>query len=105
MAQNHLGELSCSTMVTAKPALSNNANFFPGMVQKWGLSGLINTVRSPQGRPAGSLAWAGLANTFFWIDSETGIAGLFMTQLFPFFDHGAIAAFRAFEAAVYGALS
>jgi methyl acetate hydrolase len=50
------------------------------------------------------LAWAGVANTFFWIDPTKRVTGVFMTQLLPFFDSKAIALFRAYEAAVYQAL-
>ncbi len=31
---------------------------------------------SPEGRSAGSLAWAGLANTYFWIDPARNVAGV-----------------------------
>lgn len=45
------------------PALSNDVDQFPGMSKKWGLSFLINTQQSQSGGSAGSLSWAGLANT------------------------------------------
>ncbi len=38
------------------------------MPKTWGLSFMINDEHAPTGRTAGSLAWAGLANTYFWID-------------------------------------
>jgi methyl acetate hydrolase len=104
MAQNHIGDLDCVEVQTAMPALSHNANFFPGMQQKWGLGFLINTAPTPQGRSPGSLAWAGLANTFFWIDPTKRVTGVFLTQILPFFDPKAIALFRVYEAAVYQAL-
>jgi methyl acetate hydrolase len=104
MAQNHIGDLDCVELQTAAPALSHNANFFPGMPQKWGLSFLINTAPTPQGRSPGSLAWAGLANTFFWIDLAKRVTGVFLTQILPFFDPKAIALFRAYETSVYQAL-
>jgi methyl acetate hydrolase len=104
MAQNHIGDLDCVELQTAAPALSHNANFFPGMPQKWGLSFLINTAPTPQGRSPGSLAWAGLANTYFWIDLTKRVTGVFMTQLLPFFDPKAITLFRAYETAVYESL-
>jgi len=104
MMQNHIGELSCVGLQTVDPALSHDANFFPDMPQKWGLSFLINTAPTPQGRSPGSLAWAGLANTFFWIDLTKRLTGVFVTQLLPFFDPEAIALFRAYESAVYQAL-
>ena len=68
------------------------------------MSFLINSAPTPQGRSPGSLAWAGVANTFFWIDPTKRVTGLFMTQLLPFFDLKAIALFRAYEASVYQAL-
>jgi methyl acetate hydrolase len=104
MAQNHIGDLHCGEWRSVAPALAHSGNFFPGMPQKWGLSFLINTMQTPQGRSPGSLAWAGLANTFFWIDSTKRVTGVFMTQLLPFFDPKVIALFRAYEAAVYQAL-
>ena len=104
MAQNHIGDLSCGELRSIVPALALTANFFPGMPQQWGLSFLINTAQTLQGRAPGSLAWAGIANTFFWIDPTRRVTGVFMTQLLPFFDPKAIALFRAYEAAVYQAL-
>src|SRR2546430_13346434 len=68
MAQNHIGALEVGTFKTAIPALSHDIELFPGMSKKWGLSFLLNTQQAPTGRSAGSLAWAGLANTYFWID-------------------------------------
>jgi CubicO group peptidase (beta-lactamase class C family) len=104
MSRNHIGALEVQTLKKAMPALTNDANFFPGMVQKWGLSFLINTEMSPQGRSAGSLSWAGLANTYYWIDPTTRVTGILATQLFPFADIQALQLFRDFEAAVYRTL-
>jgi methyl acetate hydrolase len=104
MSQNHIGDLDCVELQTAMPPLAHNANFFPGMRQKWGLGFLINTAQTPQGRSPGSLAWAGLANTFFWIDPTRRVTGVFLTQILPLFDPKAITLFRAYEAAVYQAL-
>jgi CubicO group peptidase (beta-lactamase class C family) len=104
MAQNHIGDLHCGELRSIMPALAHTANFFPSMPQQWGLSFLINTAPTPQGRAPGSLAWAGSANTFFWIDPTQRVTGVFMTQLLPFFDPKTIALFRAYEAAVYQAL-
>lgn len=104
MSQNHIGDINCVELRTVAPSLSNNADFFPGMQQKWGLSFLINTTPTPQGRSTGSLAWAGLANTFFWIDPTRCVTGVFATQLLPFFDHKAITLLRNYEAAVYKSL-
>ena len=50
---------------------------------------------------AGSLAWAGLSNCYYWIDRASGAAGVMCAQFLPFADPRALAAFAAFERAVY----
>ena len=50
-------------------------------------------------------AWAGLANTYFWIDQTKGIGGVYMTQVLPFADAKALPLFYAFETAVYKSMS
>lgn len=99
MSRNAMGELVCNPMKSVAPALSNDVDFIAGM--KWGISFLINPDPLPTGRSAGSLAWAGLANSYFWIDPTRQVAGVFATQLLPFFDQQAVQALEAFEAAVY----
>ncbi len=101
MARNHIGNILVTALKTNAPALSNDAEFFPGMPKKWGLSFVINTEPAPTGRAAGSLAWAGLANTYFWIDRTKRVAGVFLTQVLPFADHKAYPLFEAFEREVY----
>src|SRR6266566_2563774 len=101
MAQNAIGELNVRLLKTAQPAYSNDAEFFPGMVKKWGLGFMISTEPVPGGRSAGSLAWAGLGNTYFWIDPGAGVAGIILAQLLPFADRKALALLDAFERAVY----
>ena len=48
-------------------------------------------------RSAGSLAWAALANSYYWINSAKGVAGVYATQIPSFFDEKAVQAFQAFE--------
>ncbi len=103
MAQNAMGDLDVQLLRTAMPASSNDAEFFPGMVKKWGLGFMISTEPVPGGRGAGSLAWAGLGNTYFWIDPQAGIAGVILMQLLPFADQKALEVFDRFEKAVYAA--
>jgi CubicO group peptidase (beta-lactamase class C family) len=77
----------------------------PGLPKGWGLTFMINEQTAPTGRSAGSLAWAGLFNTFFWIDPSKGMGGLFMTQVLPFVDPKTLQAFYDFETAAYQATS
>jgi methyl acetate hydrolase len=105
MAQNAIGELNVRMLKTAMPGSSNDAEFFPGMVKKWSLGFMISTEAVPGGRSAGSLAWAGLGNTYFWIDPARGVAGVILTQLLPFADKKALALLDAFERTVYAGLA
>jgi len=101
MVQNHIGALEIGALKTAIPPLSNDVELFPGMSKKWGLSFLINTQPLPTGRSANSLAWAGLANTYFWIDRAKRVCGVFASQLLPFYDAAAIDLLGQFETEVY----
>ncbi|HRO57862.1 MAG TPA: serine hydrolase domain-containing protein [Burkholderiaceae bacterium] len=101
MSRNQMGDLRVRPLHTAMPSLSNDAEFFPGLPKTWGLSFMINEEEAPTGRPAGSLAWAGLANSYYWIDPKNGIGGVFITQILPFADVKALPLYLAFEKAVY----
>ena len=85
--------------------LAHNTDFFPGISQKWGLSFLLNMQDSPNGRAAGSMTWAGLANTYFWADRAKRIGGVIMTQILPFGDPVVLNLYERFEQAVYGRAS
>jgi methyl acetate hydrolase len=104
MGQNHIGDLVVNKMVSAAPPYTNDVDLYPGMVKKWGLSFLINTAKTPEGRSAGSLAWAGLANTFYWIDPARHVAGVILMQMLPFADGKCLEAFAGFERGVYAGL-
>jgi len=52
-------------------------------------------------RSPGSLSWAGIFNTEFWVDPVRHIGGVHMMQLLPFYDDGAIRALRGFEETIY----
>jgi CubicO group peptidase (beta-lactamase class C family) len=101
MTTNQVGDLQSGILRSAQPALSNDFDAFPGMEKRWGLGFLINQDKGPAGRSAGSLAWAGLANCYYWADPATGVAGVFMSQVLPFADPSVLDAFAAFEASVY----
>jgi CubicO group peptidase (beta-lactamase class C family) len=104
MSRNNIGDIDVAYMKTAMPQYSADSNFFPEVKCKWGLSFLINTTKTPQGRSPGSLAWAGLANSFYWIDPSRRLVGVIATQVLPFFDPKAIGLFRDFETATYKAI-
>jgi CubicO group peptidase (beta-lactamase class C family) len=101
MTKNNMGSSRVTLLQTAAPPLSNDAEFFPGVPKSWGLSFQINEAPVPTGRPAGGLMWAGLANSFFWIDPKNGIGGAYLTQVLPFADKKSLPLYYAFEKAVY----
>jgi methyl acetate hydrolase len=104
MGENHIGELNVAGLTTYAAATSNDLEFYPGMAKKWGLSFLINTARTPEGRSPGSLAWAGLGNTYYWIDPSRDISGVILMQVLPFGDGKCLEAFAGFESGVYAGL-
>lgn len=103
-SRSHLGRLAVTPLLSASPAVTNDAEFFPGAPKSWGLISMINDEDAPTGRPTGSLSWAGLANLYFWIDRRNRIGGYWASQVFPFFDHTALGAYLDLETAVYRVL-
>lgn len=99
--QNGLGDLKITGLPGVIPSLSNAAEFFPGMPKSWGLTFMINEEDAPTGRPAGALAWAGLANLYYWIDRRNGVGGYWATQILPFVDPASVQGYLDFETAVY----
>jgi methyl acetate hydrolase len=83
------------------PTLSNDAEFFPGLKKSWSYTFMINDEDAPTGRPAGSIGWAGLANTFYWIDRKNGFGGYWATQILPFGDPVSFGGYLELETAAY----
>ncbi|HYC55008.1 MAG TPA: serine hydrolase domain-containing protein [Candidatus Binatia bacterium] len=90
-------------IVSAVPELSNDVAT-PPFCQSWGLGLHLVLEDVPGMRRAGTGDWAGLFNSYYWIDRSAGIAGAFFTQILPFFDLGAVQTAMAVEAAVYSQL-
>jgi methyl acetate hydrolase len=100
--QNHLPTgMTIKGLPGVIPALSNDAEFFPGMPKTWALTFMINDEDAATGRPAGSLAWAGLANLYYWIDRRNGVGGFWGTQILPFAEGPSVGGYLRFEKAVY----
>jgi methyl acetate hydrolase len=104
MEINQIGEATAGKMKSFRPAMSSDVDIQPGFTEKWGLGFLINTTAYPGGRSAGSLAWAGLNNTFYWIDPKRAVCGVLMMQFLPFVDKEAVGLLADFEGGVYGSL-
>ena len=101
MTANNIGDLRVVALPSAMPELTNDAEFFPGIHKTWGLTFQINEEPLPTGRPAGGLMWAGVANTFFWVDMDNQIAGTYMSQQLPFADARSYQLYIDIETATY----
>jgi CubicO group peptidase (beta-lactamase class C family) len=104
MSSNQIGTLPAGRLKTQRPAVSADVNLHPQATDRWGLGFLINEVGYPGGRAAGSLAWAGIFNTFYWIDPRSDRCAVIMMQFLPFVDEQAVGLLHDFEQAVYAAL-
>ncbi|KPF76389.1 hypothetical protein IP88_06595 [alpha proteobacterium AAP81b] len=102
MTRNQIGDIPAGILKTNLPGFSSDFDFFPGMRCGWGLGFLINPEPGPDGRAAGSQAWDGIANTYFWFDPASDVAAVLMMQHMPFGEPPALAVVSAFERAVYG---
>jgi CubicO group peptidase (beta-lactamase class C family) len=103
MKKNQIGDLKVHVLKTVNPALSNDAEFFPGMPKGWSYGFMLNDEDASTGRSAGSLAWAGLGNTYYWIDPNRRVSGVIMMQLLPFADGPSLQEFAQFETAAHQA--
>jgi methyl acetate hydrolase len=101
MSRNQIGALGAGKLKTYIPDRSADVDLHPGVQDKWGFGFLINTVAYEGGRSAGSLAWAGINNTFYWIDPRRSLAGVIMMQFLPFVDKEAVGLLGDFERSVY----
>jgi methyl acetate hydrolase len=104
MGQNQIGDIRAGLWKTTNPRFTNDLDLFPGMTCKWGLGYMITPQPGPNGRSAGSLTWGGIFNTYYWLDPQKRIAGVFLSQLLPFVDQKAVALYGEFESGVYGTL-
>ncbi|HEY4168437.1 MAG TPA: serine hydrolase domain-containing protein [Reyranella sp.] len=100
---NHIGTMEWPGMKTAIPAMSADVELLPGIPKRWSLGALRNETDVPGRRKAGSQFWAGLANSYFWFDRTSKLAGVTASAYFPFADPAAVAVFDALEQDSYKA--
>jgi CubicO group peptidase (beta-lactamase class C family) len=101
MCRNHIGDIPAGVLRSVIAASSFDHDPYPGQPIRWGLGGMLNLEAFEGGRAAGSLAWAGLANTYWWLDPTHGITSVLMTQILPFADPTVLRIYADFERAVY----
>jgi CubicO group peptidase (beta-lactamase class C family) len=103
MSRNHIGGLRAGYLPSANPALFVGADVNPGQHNQWGLGFIIYPGKGRFGRNAGSFGWAGMANTYFWVDPVVNQAAVIMMQILPSGDAGAMKTLIGFERAMYAA--
>jgi CubicO group peptidase (beta-lactamase class C family) len=101
MNKNQIGTIEAGVLKTYMPARTNDVDLFHGQSLKWGLGYMINAEPGPDGRSAGSLTWAGIFNTYYWIDPAKRVTGVYMTQILPFADQTALKVCGQFERGLY----
>ena len=104
MLANHIGGLRVGMLRTAAPAITADAEFFPGLEKTYSFGFMRMEEDVPGMRASGSQAWAGVLNTHFWFDPARDVAGLIMTQTLPFVEPRFIQVYQDFERAVYAGL-
>ena len=105
MAQSHTGDLDgVGVLTSTNTAMSNSDDMSFGHAAGFGLGFLVTLETSRTGRSAGSLSWAGMFNTYYWIDLERDVAGALYTQVLPFLDRPVLDLGREFERATYESL-
>jgi CubicO group peptidase (beta-lactamase class C family) len=105
MGQNHTGNVRVELQPAANPALSRPFPLGAGR-DTFGLGFQITGAHGDAyARSPGSMSWAGIFNTEFWIDPARGIGAVLLMQYLPFYDEAAIETLQGFERRVYQSLA
>jgi CubicO group peptidase (beta-lactamase class C family) len=104
MLANQIGELPIPCLKSVVPAITADAEFFPGRRKSHSMAFQRIEENVPGMRCAGSQYWAGVCNTHFWFDPTRDLAGIIMTQSLPFGEPRFMQVYEAFERAAYRAL-
>jgi CubicO group peptidase (beta-lactamase class C family) len=102
MGENNIGPLFVELQQAADQSLSQPFPLGAGH-DKFGFGFQIasSDPKYAKFRSVGSMSWAGIYNTEFWIDPKRHIGVVMMMQALPFYDEGAIRTLRDFEELVY----
>lgn len=101
MGQNQIGGLSIGPFSSVMPDLATDGAALAGDLDKFGLGFALNSKPTAAGRGANTMAWAGIYNTFFWIDREHQLSAVLMTRMLPGLDSGPAKLLEDFDRAVY----
>jgi CubicO group peptidase (beta-lactamase class C family) len=101
MGTNQIGALTVRNLPSVIPQLATDGSVLPGALDKFGLGFALNSKPIDKGRGANTMSWAGIYNTFFWIDREKQVCAVLLTQALPFLDAGSMKLLEDFDRAVY----
>ncbi len=101
MGRNQISDLTVTEFKSLGPQVARDGVRIPGKLDKFGLGFGVNSLPVEGGRGSGSMAWAGIYNTFFWIDPARKTTAVLMMQFLPFLDDAAKSLLEQFELAVY----
>lgn len=104
MLANQIGDLSVGPVLSQMSDMSCDFDLTFSVGAKWSLGFLLHEVQAPAGRMPGSVSWAGLFNSFFWIDPSSDLCAVIATQLLPFCDPLAVHMLSEFERLIYSEL-
>ena len=101
MFKNQIGELNIAPLKSYNQSLALDYEIHPNVKKSWGYGVIINDQPLAEGRSAGSGSWAGVLNTYFWVDYKNDLAGVFLTQVLPCYTGQLLEAFKSFEKLSY----
>jgi methyl acetate hydrolase len=101
MGSNQLGGLPLREMTSVIPQLVAGSTTLPGSLDTFGFGFGLNSKPVANGRGTNTMSWAGIFNSFFWIDREKQICAVIMTQMLPFLDAGPKRLLEDFDRAIY----
>jgi len=102
--QNQIGDLQAGRLPSQVPERAHDFELFPGMKVRWGLAYMLNLEPGPDGRSANSPSWAGIFNSYYWLDPARRVAGVILSQFLPFADPAMLRLYGRFERGVYALL-
>ncbi|MCP5146071.1 MAG: beta-lactamase family protein [Gammaproteobacteria bacterium] len=103
MGRNHTAPVTIQAMHSTNLLVSRDFPLGAGS-DSHALGFQRTETMQPGLRSAGSLSWAGIYNTEFWIDPVQGIGAVLLMQYLPFYDAAAIEVLQGFERRIYSDL-
>ena len=90
-----------SPLKSFNKGLASDYDIYPNIEKSWGYGLLLNNQPLKTGRSADSGSWAGVLNTYFWVDYRNDLAGVFLTQILPCYTPSLLKGFEYFEELSY----